>query len=344
MNAVISYPAESSSFTADSISMVNKLKMKNRTSIVLLIIFAASFFSQSGVAAEPSAQEIIQKSKDVMNATMKYEIGIAGSAAITVVYQKALTNGTTVSRYETSAGTVKLTYLFLGNGTFQLFPKAHAAINVSFLVQAGQVPSVNPFAKISPDIAEWRGFTTYKDKTCYKVQAHLTPVDTNLTAMLPANTPVPDSCQYLIETNTYRVLQMTLLHGNSTYGSMEFRNFEALPDLSEDFFIVPSDYKSENAASLENYSHLMMKYLIQGPKNIPKGYAYDPDTHFIVKVDPKTGAFIPLTNAAASSAYQFGTLKSQKTIRIIVLFIMVILSFGFLSIFIISRRHRKKYD
>jgi hypothetical protein len=309
----------------------------------VLFAFLEVWFVNLAAAAEPSTQEIIEKAKDAMNATMKYQVGAAGGAATTMVYQKALTNGITVSRYETSSGTAKLTYLFLSDGTFQLFPEVHGAIDVGFLAQAGQVPSVNPFAKISPGTEEWMGFTTYDDKICYKIRAHLTPINTSVIAMLPANTPIPDACQYLIETNTCRVLQVTMLHGNSTYANVEFRNFEVLPDLPGDFFIIPPDYKIEKATSVEQYSRMIMKYLVPGPKNIPKGFAFDPETYHIVKVDPKTGAFIPLTNTATSSDY-LASSKSQKRIRAVILSILVISSVAFLAIIITSQCRRKKSD
>jgi hypothetical protein len=79
-------------------------------------------------------------------------------------------------------------------------------------------------------------------------------------------------------------------------------------------------------------------------KMLPKGFAIDPKTQDIVKVDPKTGAFIPITNTATSSAYQFGTSNNQKTIRIAVLSILVTSSVGFLVVIIINQCRRKKSD
>jgi hypothetical protein len=320
--------------------------------LVTALSCLASLFYQNVAAAELSAQEIIEKAKAAMESTMKYQISAAGGAATTVVYQKALTNGTMASRSETSSGHVKLTYLFSSGGTYQLFPDAHAAIDMSFMEQIGQGPSVDPFAKVSLGTAEWKGFTTCDDKTCYKIQAHLVPVNTNqLAAMLQQakakNIPIPpfpDACEYLIETNTSRVLQMTMLHDDSKYAKMEFRDFGVLPDLSEDFFIVPPDYTIEKAASLEEYSHMVMNYLVPPPKNIPKGFAFDPETHHIVKVDPKTGAFIPLnTNIVASSAYQ-PSASGQNKIRAIILSILAVSSVGFLVVIIINQYRHKKSD
>jgi hypothetical protein len=327
----------------------------NKSTLVVLVVALfclTSLFSQNVGAAEPSAQAIIERAKAAMESTMKYQISAAGGAATTVVYQKALTNGTMASRSETSSGDVKLTYLFSSGRTYQLFPDAHAAIDMSFLEQIGQSPSVNPFARVSLGTAEWKGFTTCDDKTCYKIQVHLVPMDTNqLAAMLQqakANNipipPFPDACEYLIETNTSRVLQMTMLHGDSKYAKVEFKDFGILPDLPDDFFIIQADYTIEKAASLEEYSHMMMNYLVPPPKNIPKGFAFDPKTHHIVKVDPKTGAFIPLnTNIVASSAYQLSA-SGQNGIRIIILSILVVSSVGFLVVIIINQYRRKKSD
>jgi hypothetical protein len=84
--------------------------------------------------------------------------------------------------------------------------------------------------------------------------------------------------------------------------------------------------------------------LVPPPKNIPKGFAFDPETHHIVKVDPKTGAFIPLnTNIVASSAYQ-PSASGQNKIRAIILSILAVSSVGFLVVIIINQYRHKKSD
>jgi len=309
----------------------------------VLFTFLMLGFVNFAVAAEPSPQEIIEKAKDAMNVAMEYQVNAADGAATTVVYQKTLTNGTIASRSETSSGVTKIIYLFSNGKSYQLFPDVHAAIDMSYLKQVvGQEQSVNPFAQVILGTAEWKGFTTYSGKTCYQIQAHMAPMDASLIATLRAKFKqiIPDGCLYLIETNTYRVLQMTMLHGESTYAKIEFKDFDVLSDLSDDFFIVPQDYKIEKPDSLEQAVKITEKYIAleHKPKNIPKGFAFDPDTLRIVKVDPKTGAFIPLTRIDHAEK------ATSPAIRIITLLMLVVSSVVFLIFIIANQCGKKKSD
>lgn len=309
----------------------------------VVLIYLGFFLPHDIAAAAPSGQEIIEKSKTAMESTMKYQVAIAGDTATTVVYQKKLSDDTLVSRCEITSGTSKIVYVFSSNGNYRLFPGSHGVIDLNFMRQIGQSANTySPFAHISLSTAEWKGFASYNAETCYKIQASIAPLATNLSAIYQAkHIPIPDACQYLIETNTYHVLQMTMLRGNSTFSSLEFKDFEVSSNMSDALFTIPENSNISKPASLEEYSQMTVKYLVRPPKNIAKGFAYDPETGYVLKVDPKTGALIPFTNMIGSSGYQFGAPGNQKKARIFVIAILITLTICFLT-FIIKNQIRAK--
>ena len=312
---------------------------------MLPVILSVMYLSQSNVMAQPSAKEIVEKSKAAMESAMMYQVSAGDKTVKQVVYQKNLTNGVTVSRSEISSGNVKIIYLCSDIGNYELFPDANAATDLSFQEKMGQLSSVNPFVKADIGTASWNGITTYNGQTCYNIEVHLLPPSASLMAILQEKAKLmPDACRYLIETNTYHVVQMTMLNGKSTFDNVEFKGFDVLPELPQDFFIVPANYKIEKPSSWSESIKIKQKNIAlnTAPKKIPKGFAFDPETHRIVKVDPVTGAFSSITNKSSISARPpFGVLNENKNVRVVVLSILVISSVVFFSV-IIRNKYRRK--
>jgi outer membrane lipoprotein-sorting protein len=332
-------------------------KMKKLISTVLLIAFAVSFISRNAFATDPSAQEILEKAKTSMESMMKCRI-IVGTNEM-VFYQKILTNGITASRCEMSTPIKKINLNSDGK-MYELYPDANVAIDQDFMLktmqqisQGRKESSLSLLGNFYSYAAKLIGLSTYEGKNCFDIQAIMPPeVQTNLQAMLPEKAGKLDiEQQYLIETNTYHILQTKVFSQGSPISKMEFKDIEMTAELPNDLFMVPKGYKIEKPSSLEEYAKIVGDCIVAETyvktnlkKMLPKGFAIDPKTQDIVKVDPKTGAFIPITNTATSSAYQFGTSNNQKTIRIAVLSILVTSSVGFLVVIIINQCRRKKSD
>lgn len=288
----------------------------------------------SARASEPDAQAIIRKADEAMSSTMSYQIASGnGGAARIAMYQKMLPNGTTIARGEISYLKTKQIYLYTSQGHFQLFPEAQAAVDLTSLEKFGPNESSNingfsPFANIAVVTAEWRGLAAVGGKTCYKIRALLTSRSANLSDLSSQKdaSQMPDACEYLIETNSYHVLEVKLLKKGGELSSSKFENFGDLSELSEEFLTIPADWKIEKPTTLSDFTAIKARYirLAHSPKKLAKDRAIDPVTGHIVRVDPATGAFSPITNSGSRNGQFAGNQK--RGIRVVIISGVVVIS------------------
>lgn len=288
-------------------------------------------------ALDIQLQDVLEGSKIAMSLVTEYELLNSGNKS--KIYQKKNTNGVITTRSEVIVGKTTRITITIGDQSILLFPEKHLAIDQSAIVtsmstqlqQAGTRSFASLIENSAASVTTISGVVKNDDRMCYNIKCKVaTDLIANLTKSISPDFKgfIADEVDYLIDTNTLYIVEFRSLQHGVIIGRTEFKGFKtnSLPD---DLFSVPAGYVVESANNEDDYALLISKYFSRKPRLLP-GYAIDPKTQLVVKVDPKTGAYIPLGDPKAVANSVSSTAIRYKRIRLSIIIAMTGITIAFL--------------
>ena len=224
-------------------------------SLLALALFSVTALPQEA-AGEPSAAEIMAASKAAMSKPLKFRIIMNGIEM--VVYQKMLPDGSVASVADISSP-IKKTIITYGDKCYELYLDRHLAIDMGFAYktiknQTGSIVSLlGGKEAASPRLI---GTTELDGKECYQIESVITPDGaTSIAKVLPTgiNGAMPTKFRHLIEKNTYLMVEQEIIMQDGSSTKTEFRDVKPQPDLSDDFFQLPSGFDVKTPKSVTDY-------------------------------------------------------------------------------------------
>ena len=219
------------------------------------------------VLADLTADEIMAASNDAMSKPIKYRT--VNGQLESVVYRKTLANGTVASLTEAGPplNTIRLKY---GETNFELFPTKHLAINKHLIkenivkqAQSAASQRKNPSARTSLRLV---GTVEHDGRQCYEIESILpTDVIAAVAKTMPnvSTAMVPAKTRQLIDKKSYLlVLRESILADGTSTSKIEYKDISPQPDLTDDFFQVPTGFEVRTPATSEEYVVMVSDVLV----------------------------------------------------------------------------------
>ena len=217
-----------------------------RIYISLVAVFCLTISSVYPLQAdEPSAEEIMAKSRVAMSQPLRYT-SVSADGKEMVVYRKTLPNGS-IASLTNSSSTKRITIAY-DETRYEIHLEHQIAIDMSYLPGGANYQADSSlFSDMDhgtpKNSLEFAGIVKYNDKDCYEILETISPeVRRAILARLPENAKnrfraksriLIDKENYLIQTREELTVEET------TISKIEYRDIASQPDLSDDFFQLP---------------------------------------------------------------------------------------------------------
>ena len=274
------------------------------------------------VAAQPSAQEILDKSQKAMGPPIQYRMR-TGMIEL-MVYQKVQSNGSLACRTESTLPVAR-TAIVVGDESFEFYPDKGVVIETTFMIQtakshAAAISAV--LAGAASSSAKLMGTVMRKGKECFIIESTFSEeavalVSKSLSSEAKKMMPVKN--RLLIDKESYLTAEVEAIsQAGTTISKTEYTDVERRSDLPDDLFLVPDGMDIQKPKSIQEYVALLGQLVAVPPKQVsalPTPAILPLVRPSPLEIDPKTGLVIPPAPPGMSRG-DFDALVAQKLAEI----------------------------
>jgi hypothetical protein len=297
---------------------------------ILAVSWCLRFAAAQQAATQPTAQEVLEKSQAAMAPPIRYRIRTNGVDML--VSQKMLSDGSLVSRTETSLPTAKVG-LLLGEESYELYPDHGVAINTNFLYEKmmSQASALSAaLGGAATQSVKMKGIVLRQGADCFAIETTFPPKVTALLAKTlsdEARKKLPRGNRLYIDKDTYLLVEMeTISQTGAVILKMAIKDVTQDADLADDLFLPPNGIDMETPKSMAEYVALVGSMLTaQRPRIRPPAPSVQPPRlnrrarsgpMGRVTVDPKTGrAIAPLPPGMTRAEFDRRLAEKRAALR-----------------------------
>ncbi len=221
-----------------------------------LLIFALA----SQVCFGQTAQEIMERSNQAMDAPIKYRLNTNGKRC--TVFQKRLDDGSIALRMEFGSSS-SLVRVESKAGSFEIYPKSKSVIDVGFMQSSSnsQISEIVGLAggsvSTSDGALELISEVEFEGKQCWQLSQTMPDDSRELaTKSMPkaAQVKTAKEKRYYIEKQSYKLI---CVESNSKSGQgiaqLKMDMIERPDEISSDLFLPPADFEMQKPQSIVEY-------------------------------------------------------------------------------------------
>jgi len=251
------------------------------------------------MAAELTAQEILDKSKAAMAPPIQYRMKCGGVESVVSTGRAA--DGTVATRSDAIIAGRPRNSLMLSHETYEWYPQTKVIIDTSkiqkdIMDRAAQMKTALEGRTIKRNVV-LAGTVTRNGKPAYVIEERWSD-ESAAKAPLPAGTALPGGTQSVIDKETFLLLEtrnLTVAPG-ATNGEISYSGHDKNPTFPRDLFLPPDGYEVKKPNSRQEYTAIIFSQ-IESPGARPPGrpaptIPVSPQKLGPVVIDPDTGKAI----------------------------------------------------